>query len=139
MATNPPRNDAYTTINKYLSDNWSHSDIVFENDKQSIEAPWIRPLMIPVNNDQVELGENGNNRFDCILNVDIFTDINTGTGEGSDLSDKLEIVFPRGLVIPMLVSGNNIHFGVSNPLPGRPDGYGFYQTTLELPWYTYYN
>lgn len=134
-----PVTDFYTAIAKYSSNNIiGINGLLFENEKGSFEAPFIRITFNPITNVNREIGSGGKNRFDCILVIDVFTGEHLGIGEGSDLISSLSDIFKLNTKITT-DEGNVITFLVPDPLQGRPDGFNYYQSTIHCPWYTYYN
>jgi len=90
----------------------------------------------PIGASQAELGDAGKNRFDAILAIDVFTPADSGIGVGLDMADSVLSLFARNTTLSK--NGTVLHFAVPSLLPGRPDGFGFYQHTVECPWFTFY-
>lgn len=128
--------DVYSTLANYVRNNYSGQNIVFENDSYDGGFPFIRVTFIPVINARVEIGANGSNRFDCLLNIDVFTKLDEGVGDNVKIIDDLKSVFYAGLKITT-DDLRSIHISVPQILPGRDDGHGAYQGTIEIPWYAF--
>lgn len=130
--------DVNSAVITYLRGEWSYSaKIEQENTTSKPTAPFIRPTIIPTVNGKVEVGEGGASKYEAILAVDIFTELNTGTGESAELIDNLMGIFPAGLRI---TSDEDIaiRFTAPQPLQGLDDGHGFWQATVQCPFYFYH-
>ena len=128
--------DAYTAIEKYFRNNWYKTGITYENYQKSVEIPFVRISMLPLSNARSEIGTNGSDRFDCIMVVDIFTELNKGAGESIELVSEAMSLFPAGLTV---TTDNNrvVHFKSPLPLPSRVDEFSLYQSTIHCPWFIF--
>lgn len=130
--------DVNSAVVQYLRRHWSYTaDIEQENVTLTPVAPYIRNTIIPTGNSKVEVGIGGSSKYDARLSVDIFTELGSGTGESSELEGHLLNIFPAGLSI-LSNNGREITFTAPQVLQGRDDRHGFWQSTVQCPFYFYH-
>lgn len=130
--------DTNSAVIEYLRNQWNHTaKITNQNTTEKVTAPFIRGTIIPTGNDKVEVGLGGSSKYEAILSVDIFTELGKGIGESSELEGFIMDIFPAGKTI---VSDDliTIRFTAPQPLQGLDDGFGFWQTTVQCPYYFYH-
>lgn len=109
--------------------------IEHENTEGGLTAPFMRVVFLPVDNQQVQLGTSGKNRYDAILRVESFISGNTGMGDATAMLDRVKNeIFPRGTRL-VTAGGNTIIFGTPVPLPGRKDSQGIYRLGFDFRWF----
>jgi len=125
------------TIGKYLSDNWSTTQISWEN--REFEAKYVNRFigvtLLPVDSRQSVLGTVplAGERRDYMLVIRIFVPIGNGTKELDEIADSLESLFNR---VDLEIKGENvkIHFGVPMPPANYVASDGrFFQGNMNIP------
>ncbi len=130
--------DTSSAVINYLRNQWNHSaTIANQNTTEKPSAPYIRATIIPTGNEKVEVGVGVKSKSDAILSVDIFTELGTGIGESSELEGYVMGIFPAGKSI-VSDDSKTIRFTAPQPLQGLDDGHGFWQSTVQCPYYFYH-
>lgn len=131
--------DTNSAVIKYLRNQWSHtSEVTNENiNLKDVNAPFIRGTIIPLLNEKVEIGVSGNSKYEAMLSVDIFTELGKGIGESSELEGYIMGIFSAGKTI-VSDDSKTIIFTAPQPLQGLDDGHGFWQSTVQCPYYFYH-
>lgn len=131
--------DTNSAVIKYLRNQWNHTAKVnYENTNlDGISAPFIRATIIPTVNEKVETGVGGSSKYDAILAVDIFTELGKGIGESSELEGYIMGIFYAGKIV-ISDDSKRITFTAPQPLQGLDDGNGYWQATVQCPYYFYH-
>lgn len=128
--------DRYTGLAEHFRNNFKDVPIIFENEAQPSTVPFVRMTILPIGNVRSEIGLNGSDLMNGFLVVDIFTKLGIGSGKSIEILESIMNIFASGTSITT-DDDKTIRFNTPQPLPGRDDGHGFYQRTVQCPWYTF--
>lgn len=128
--------DRYSALAEHFANNFATVRVIFENESKPEQVPFVRVTFLPVSNVRAEIGANGSDRLDGILNIDIFNKLGAGSGKSVEIANDIFTLYASGTSITT-DDGKIIKFTTPQVLPGRDDGLGFYQMTVQCPWYTF--
>ena len=114
-------------IESFLNDNWSYTDIQFDNVSFNPGDEYIRPTIFDGESSKISLGTYGAHRRVGVLIVQIFVKKNTGTSRSKVLADYLS-----GLFKDLKLS--DIQFESPTLIRvGQTEGY--HQENFQIPYY----
>lgn len=87
-----------SAIEQYFQQNWTHTPIMFENKSYTGDDDWVRISIQHGDSFQASMGDNPAFRVIGVVNVQIFTKTDTGSGRALELVDFVDALF-RNLVI----------------------------------------
>lgn len=85
-------------IEEYFKLNWSHTPVMYENKNYIGDSDWVRISIQHGDSFQATMGDDPAFRFIGVVNVQIFTKTDTGSGRALELVDFVDALF-RNLVI----------------------------------------
>lgn len=95
----------------------------------STDTLWIRPSYLPVSTVQAGLGEQGQDEYLAIYQIDIFAPIGNGKFTAEDMAGKLTAHFGRGLALSY--DTLSVRLRNTNQLPAQTEP-NWYKITLEI-------
>lgn len=85
-------------IEEYFKLNWLHTPVMYENKNYIGDSDWVRISIQHGDSFQATMGDDPAFRFIGVVNVQIFTKTDTGSGRALELVDFVDALF-RNLVI----------------------------------------
>lgn len=85
-------------IEEYFKLNWPHTPVMYENKNYIGDSDWVRLSIQHGDSFQATMGDDPAFRFIGVVNVQIFTKTDTGSGRALELVDFVDALF-RNLVI----------------------------------------
>ncbi len=85
-------------IEEYFKLNWTYTPVMYENKNYIGDSDWVRISIQHGDSFQATMGDDPAFRFIGVVNVQIFTKTDTGSGRALELVDFVDALF-RNLVI----------------------------------------